>query len=314
VDGALVILPPPPMFKAEDVAEKVIPVIQESAKPVLMVVMGSTLMEKALEVCARSNIPVFRFPERAASALGALARRAEYLNHEPESIFPIVHPSKRTFRDSFEELLARFNIPIAPIRLAHDLYEAESIADELGYPVVMKIASPDILHKSDAGGVILDIQNPELLRSAYTQATRNAMESNPLARIDGIHLQRQIPHGQDVIVGAVRDPQFGPLMMFGSGGVEVEGLKDVSFALAPLTQSEALTMIGKTWAGRKLSGFRNIPAVDLESAIDVLVKLSHLILENPMIEEIEINPLRVLGKSAVALDIRGKLRAMTGKS
>ena len=118
--------------------------------------------------------------------------------------------------------------------------------------------------------------------------------------------QRQIPQGQEVIVGAVRDPLFGPLMMFGSGGVEVEGLKDVAFALAPLNQAEAQEMIRKTWAGRKLKGFRNIPPADEESVVDVLVKLSRLVMEHEDIEEIEINPLRVLSKGAVAVDVRIK--------
>jgi len=129
----------------------------------------------------------------------------------------------------------------------------------------------------------------------------------PDARIEGVHVQRQIPQGQEVIVGAVRDPLFGPLMMFGSGGVEVEGLKDVAFALAPLNQAEAQEMIRKTWAGRKLKGFRNIPPADEESVVDVLVKLSRLVMEHEDIEEIEINPLRVLGKGAVAVDVRIKM-------
>jgi acetyltransferase len=130
--------------------------------------------------------------------------------------------------------------------------------------------------------------------------------AKPDARIDGVHIQGQIPNGQEVIVGMVRDPQFGPLMMFGSGGVEVEGLKDVAFALAPLTQAEAEKMIRKTWAGRKLKGFRDIPPADQESAVDVLIKLSWLAIENENIEEIEINPLRVLSKGAVAVDVRMK--------
>jgi acetyltransferase len=130
--------------------------------------------------------------------------------------------------------------------------------------------------------------------------------SKPDAKIEGVHIQRQIPDGQEVIVGMVRDPQFGAMMMFGSGGVEVEGLKDVAFALAPLDQAEAEKMIRKTWAGRKLKGFRNIPPADKESVIDVLVKLSRLALENESIEEIEINPLRVLSKGSVAVDVRIK--------
>jgi acyl-CoA synthetase (NDP forming) len=175
----------------------------------------------------------------------------------------------------------------------------------------MKIASPDILHKSDVGGVILDIQNSESLLIAYTQILEAVKVAKPEARIDGVHIQRQIPSGQEVIVGAVRDPQFGPLMMFGSGGVEVEGVKDVAFALAPLTQAEALKMIRKTWAGRKLAGFRNIPPADEESVLDVLVKLSHLVMEIDSIEEIEINPLRVLNKGAVAVDVRVKFAQET---
>ena len=131
----------------------------------------------------------------------------------------------------------------------------------------------------------------------------------PPPQIDGVHLQRQIPDGQEVIIGMVRDPLFGALMMFGSGGIEVEGLKDVAFALAPLNQAEAREMIRRTWAGRKLKGFRSIPPVDEESVIDALVKLSQLALEHETIDEIEINPLRVLSKSAVAVDVRVKLRA-----
>ena len=121
-------------------------------------------------------------------------------------------------------------------------------------------------------------------------------------------MQRQIPEGQEVIIGAVRDPLFGALMMFGSGGIEVEGLKDVAFALAPLNQAEAREMIRKTWAGRKLKGFRSISPVDEESVVDVLIKLSLLSYEHPEVEEIEINPLRVLRKGAVAVDVRMKIK------
>jgi len=207
-----------------------------------------------------------------------------------------------------DELLGKYKIPTAPIKLAHNETEAVTIADELGYPVVMKIASPDILHKSDIGGVVLNIQNDESLLRAYTRVMERAKSAKPDAKIEGVHLQRQIPDGQEVIIGMVNDPQFGALMMFGSGGVEVEGLKDVAFALAPLNQAEAGKMIRKTWAGRKLKGFRHIPPADEESVVDVLVKLSRLALENENIEEIEINPLRVLSKGAVAVDVRMKTK------
>ena len=122
-------------------------------------------------------------------------------------------------------------------------------------------------------------------------------------------MQRQVPEGQEVILGAVQDPQFGPLIMFGSGGVEVEGLKDVAFALGPLTQAEAKSLVDKTWAGRKLDGYRNLPPADKSAVVEALVKLSHLANEHPEMAEIEINPLRVLEKGAIAIDIRVKLSA-----
>lgn len=307
VDGALVILPPPPMFKAEAVAEKLVDVIKQFYKPVVVALLGSTLVADARAEFEGSKVPCYLFPERAASALGALVKRADYLDSGLPSIDRTVHQPRSTVITSLDELLATYSIPATPVKLARNLHEAESIADELGYPVAMKIASPDILHKSDIGGVVLDIQNPYSLGIAYTQIMEAVRRAQAQARIEGVHIQRQIPNGQEVIVGAVRDPQFGPLMMFGSGGVEVEGLKDVSFALAPLTQAEASMMIRKTWAGRKLRGFRNILPADEPAVVDVLVKLSHLVWENESIEEIEINPLRVFPKGTTAIDVRMKV-------
>jgi acetyltransferase len=307
VDGALVILPPPPMFKAGDVAEKLVEIIKRFDKPVVIALLGSTLVAEARSTFERSHLPTFPFPERAASALRALVKRANFIDDGPLTLdHKIVQRPWSMVSNSLDELLAAYNIPTAPIKLAHDLREAESIANELGYPVVLKIASPDILHKSDVGGVALNILNDETLLDAYTKVMSSVKASRPEARIEGVHIQRKIPSGHEVIVGAVRNPQFGPLMMFGSGGVEVEGLKDVAFALAPLTQAEASKMIRKTWAGRKLQGFRNIPPADEGSVIDVLIQVSHLVLENDSIEEIEINPLRVLTKGAVAVDVRVK--------
>ncbi len=316
VDGALVILPPPPMFKAEDVAKKVVEILEsdsllstsgkplDSKKPVVVALMGSTLVKNAQPIFERSHIPTYPFPERAASALGALVKRAEFIDNRPWTIdherSSIIHGRW----SNSEELLVAYGIPTIPIKLACSAEEAVSIANELGYPVAMKIASPDILHKSDVGGVVLNIKDANSLQSAYAQMMEHIKAAKPEARIEGVHIQRQIPNGQEVIVGAVRDPQFGPLMMFGSGGVEVEGLKDVAFALAPLDQAEAEKLIRKTWAGRKLKGFRAIAPADEESVIAVLIKLSRLILENESIEEIEINPLRVLSKGAVAVDVR----------
>ncbi|MBI3162614.1 MAG: acetate--CoA ligase family protein [Chloroflexi bacterium] len=310
VDGAMVILPPPPMYKTEEVADSLIPLIRASNKPVVIALMGSTLVEEARKIFQRSNIPTYPFPERGASVLGALAKRAEFLldrgrrtKDRVES--PFVHrPSS-----SVEQIVASYGIPTIPIKLARNENEALIIANEIGFPIVMKIASPDILHKSDVGGVMLNIKDASSLKDSYAQMIERIKTAKPDAAIEGVYLQRQIPEGQEVIVGMVRDPLFGPLMMFGSGGIEVEGLKDVAFALAPLNQAEAGEMIRKTWAGRKLKGFRSIKPVDQESVIDVLVKLSHLAIENEHIEEIEINPLRVMSKGTVAVDVRVKFGA-----
>jgi acetyl coenzyme A synthetase (ADP forming)-like protein len=306
VDGIMVILPPPPMYKAEDVAEKLIQVSRQFDKPVLVALMGSTLIEKARSIFEQSKIPTYPFPERAASALGILARRAEFLATKRTESF------EKKFSTNFVadpiELLAGYGIQTAPVRLARDADECASIAKELGFPVVLKIASPDIMHKSDVGGVVLDIKSKAKAKSGYLQLVGHVGRFNPGGKIQGVHVQRQVPPGQEVIVGAVRDPQFGPLMMFGSGGVEVEGLKDVAFALAPLSRVEAADMLRKTWAGKKLKGFRNLPPADEESVMQVLIRLSRLVHEHAEIEEIEINPLRVLSQGAVALDVRVKTK------
>ncbi len=325
VDGVMVILPPPPMFTAEDVANAIISIIHNSDKPVVIALLGSDLIVNAFERFNTENIPTYPFPERAASAFFALVRRSEFLTTETPHVR--IKMLKETcgetrshgeykslcLRDSVvgisaDQLVTAYGIQTAPIKLAYNADEAVSIAQELSFPIVMKIASPDILHKSDIGGVILNITDTQSVCNAYAQLIDRVKSIKPDAKIEGVQIQRQVPHGQEVIVGMVRDPHFGPLMMFGSGGVEVEGLKDVAFALAPLNQTEVREMMRKTWAGRKLKGFRHLPAVDEESVIDVLIKLSQLAVENESIEEIEINPLRVLSRGAVAVDVRIKSR------
>jgi acetyltransferase len=323
VDAVMVILPPPPMFKAEEVAEKLIEVItaqgggSNPGKPVVIALLGSTNVAQAAQRFQRANVPTYPFPERAASALAVLARRAEFLTTDRQVTSGMTSGgdinTSRELRDFGVDsppisLLKAYGIESAPILLTHSEEEAIAIAKDFGFPIVLKIASPDILHKSDVGGVILNIQDEVSLKNAYAKMMKHIKELIPEVRIDGVNIQRQIQQGQEMIAGMVRDAQFGPLMMFGSGGVEVEGLKDVAFALAPLDQAEARKMIHKTWAGRKLSGFRHIPPADEDSVIDVLIKLSRLAMENDHVEEIEINPLRVLNKSAVAVDLRMKLR------
>jgi acetyltransferase len=308
VDSVMVILPPPPMYTPESVAEAIIPLIRSSGKPVVVALLGSELTAGAFELFNLARIPTFPFPERAASALGILSRRSEYLKKvDTLSI-------KKDFQslpiqpgtDSTEELLKAYGIPAAPSKLARDAQEAAAVAEEMGFPVVMKIASPDIPHKSNIGGVLLNVRSGAETLSGYAALIERASQAAPGAVIEGVSVQRQITGGQEVIVGAVRDAQFGPLVMFGSGGVEAEGLKDVAFALAPLSAPEAEQMMAGTWAGRKLDGFRNIPAVDRSAVQDILIRVSWLAHEHPEIAEFEINPLLALPEGTVAVDVRVK--------
>ncbi|MBI1856021.1 MAG: acetate--CoA ligase family protein, partial [Chloroflexi bacterium] len=302
VDSVMVILPPPPMFATESVADAIIPIIQSSDKPVVVALLGSELTATAFERFNLARVATYTFPERAASALGILSKRAEYLTTKTQSREDFNTSRLRDFmvNSTPDELMAAYGIPTAPIKLARGETETATIATELGFPVVMKIASPDILHKSDIGGVLLNINSEQEARNGYALLIERAKSARPNAKIEGVHIQRQIESGQEVIVGVVRDATFGPLVMFGSGGVEAEELKDVAFALGPLSPLEAQEMMRKTWAGKKLKGFRNIPAADESAVQDILIKLSRLAFDHPEIQEIEINPVRALAQGAVA--------------
>ncbi len=306
VDGALVIVPPSPIGATEAIAQALCDVVRPSAKPTVIALMGAHLTAAARHVFEQADIPLYPFPERAASTLGALFRRTQIQARaaQPPAALPSLPPANAAL--PAEELVAAYGIAVAPVRLARSAEEAAALAAEVGFPVALKIASPDISHKSDVGGVILNLHTPQEVRDAYILATRNSQQARPHARITGCTIQRMLPPGQDVIAGMVRDPQFGALMMVGSGGVEVEGLRDVAFGLAPLTPAEAQAMLARTWAGRKLGGFRNIPPADRGAVIEALVRLSQLAEEHPDIAEIEINPLRVLTQGAVAVDVRLK--------
>ena len=180
------------------------------------------------------------------------------------------------------------------------------MASEVGLPVVLKVASPDINHKTDIGGVLLNLADENSVRVGFRAILEQAKSAQPKAQIEGVYVQEMISLGQEVIVGAVQDPQFGAVMMFGSGGTEVEGLNDLSFGLAPLTDLEIDNMLNKTWAGRKLFGYRNLLPADIKAVRDVLIRLAQLASDFPQISEIEINPLRVFpkGKGAAAVDVR----------
>jgi acetyltransferase len=276
-------------------------------------------------------VPEYRFPERAASALAILYQRTEYLARRlgKESRVPSPLPgidraraasalaiqAKQPAREAesflpaeaFFDLLAAYSIPVPAVALARTAEEAAALAAEIGFPVALKIASPDLAHKSEFGGVLLNLGETGAVQRGIQAMVARVTALRPEVRILGAHVQQFIPAGQEVIIGAVQDPQFGPLVMFGSGGMEVEAMQDVAFALAPLGREEAGDLIESTWAGRRLHGYRSLPPADREAVLDVVLRLAQLAADFPKLVEVEINPLRVLAHGVVAVDGRGKM-------
>jgi acetyltransferase len=297
---------------------------------VVVGLLGGNLIRPAADLFATAGVADYRFPEQAVSALGALARRAEIVAAgvpAPVSLAGIRRDAARQVLERAQQagggwlspedtaaVLGAYGIRTPRVEAAGTAAQAAELAGAMGFPVVLKVASPEITHKSDVGGVVLDLRTAEAVEAAFETVLRNARIANPDARLLGVHLQPMLAKGQEVIVGAVRDPQFGPLVMFGSGGVEVEGLKDVAFALAPLPRAEAEEMVERTWAGRKLGGFRNLPAADRDAVVDALLRVARLAADFPGIAEAEINPLRALpaGQGAVALDARIRVAGAAG--
>lgn len=341
VDSVMVVLPPPPMESAGGVARAIIPIIYSATKPVVVALMGERMIQEAVEYFRAARVPDYRFPERAAGALAVLTERAAFLRGRSKShsgsselhssLHEMVAPDRvlrilnRLTADGSQSpkagvalpaealagILHAYGIPTAPLELATSAEEAAAAAQRLGYPVALKIASDDVVHKSDVAGIRLNLTDAESVTQAYDDMMVSVRAALPAAVVKGAHVQRMIDSGQEVIIGTLQDPQFGPLVMFGSGGVEVEGLKDVAFALAPVSEAEASHMLERTWAGRRLAGFRNLPPADRHAVVGVIQRLAQLAADFPQLAELEINPLRVLSdtQGAYAVDVRGRLAA-----
>jgi acetate---CoA ligase (ADP-forming) len=317
VDAVLVVCVPPPIEDPTPVAEAIAVAAKDASKPVVVAVMGEATVGLALKVLRAFRLTDYRFPERAASALGALWRHAQWQARpivQPEIVADVDRAAAAQLLASTPaewiggtlatQLLHAYGIMSPREALVISGEEAVQWAEQAGYPVALKIASPDIPHKSDVGGVALDLNSASAVRAAFEQIMTKVRSVQPEARIDGVVVQQMVRQGQEVIVGAVRDEQFGPLIMFGAGGVEVEGQRDVAFGLAPLARVEAESMIDATFAGRRLRGFRGSAPADRAAVIDRVLRVAQFISDFPQVAEIEINPLRVLGDGAVAIDAR----------
>jgi acetyl-CoA synthetase (ADP-forming) len=227
----------------------------------------------------------------------------------PEKITKIVEEARSEGRKFLLEHEAKnickeYGIPITQLNIAHTAEEASEFSEQIGYPIVLKIVSPDVLHKFDVGGVILNVKNQKEVRKAYNQIVENIKKHKPDARIDGIIIQEMAPCGTEIIVGSIKDAQFGPTLMFGLGGTFVEVMKDVSFRIAPITEADAQEMISEIRAYPILQGYRGQQPCDISAIIRILLSTSKLVMDHQVIKELDLNPVIVYEKGAKTVDAR----------
>lgn len=227
-----------------------------------------------------------------------LTRTSEIINK--------AYKNKRKFllEPEAKTVCMEYDIPVTKFKVAKNEAEAVKFSEELGYPVVLKVVSPDVIHKSDVGGVIVDLKTTEDVKNAYKQILENVKKHKPKAKIVGVLIQEMAPSSTEVIVGAIKDPQFGPALMFGLGGIFVEVLKDVTFRVAPVTEDEAREMITEVKAYPLLKGYRNLPPADIETIVKIIQNTSRLVMEHQEIKELDLNPIMVYEKGAKTVDAR----------
>ncbi|MCC6958585.1 MAG: acetate--CoA ligase family protein [Dehalococcoidia bacterium] len=223
-----------------------------------------------------------------------------------ESVIAQARTEGRTLLNEVEakSLLKDAGVNVATTTLATSAAEAQAQADAAGYPVVLKVVSPDIAHKSDVGGVKLNLKDRDAVAAAYDEIVANSKKAVANARIAGVAVQHMAPQGTEVIVGMTTDPQFGPVLMFGLGGIMVEVLKDVSFRLVPLAEKDADQMIGEIKGRPVLEGVRGQPASDIKALKDTILKVSAFVEKHPEVRELDLNPVFAYPDGAMAVDAR----------
>lgn len=322
VDGIVVVLTPQAMTEIEDTARAIGELSQEIDKPILACFMGEAKVEPGIKILREYDVPNFSFPERAALAFQAMSQYRN-IKERKDPVYESFDVNNQAVKDVLErakkdgryaigdseawEILKAYDLSIPKSVLAKTPQEAIEIAAEIGYPVVLKIASPDILHKTDVGGVKVGLETPDQLLDAFDLMIYRTERFLPEAQIWGCQVQEMAPPGGlEVLIGMNRDPQFGPLVTFGLGGIYVEALKDVTFRVAPFTRLEAEAMLDEIRSKALLEGVRGKPPVDKEAIVDTLLRMGQLVQEFPEIAEFDINPLIVYPRDqgAIAIDMR----------
>ncbi len=326
VDAVLVLLTPQAMTQAADTAKVIVKASHEkSQKPVFASFLGATKVAEAVELLVNGGIPQYDSPESAVLAVRTMVDYVRWRNR-PKRVVKLFSVNRRKVEVIIEkhlrqevydigemeskEILEAYGFVTPKGALATTAEQAANIAQQLGFPVVMKIWSPDILHKSDVGGVKLGLKNAQEVIDAFDLMMYRIPKKMPSADILGVLVQEMCGSGKEVILGMSRDAHFGPLMMFGMGGTMVEVLKDVSFYLAPLTAEEAKQMLVNTKTYKILMGVRGEKGVDIDAIAEGLQRLSQLVTEFPQIQEMDINPYVVgrEGTAPIAVDARIKVK------
>ncbi|WP_048190209.1 acetate--CoA ligase family protein [Methanobacterium sp. SMA-27] len=320
VDGVIYLVTPQSVTDPEGTANVAIELATKSEKPVLCSFFGGTRFEGAERLLAEKRVPNYLYPKRAVKSMKRLydysiIKNQEYPKHlkfdvDKDAVRNIINHAKKkgvnTFGLESFDILKAYGIPTVGTAITTTVEETVKAAEEIGYPLVMKIVSPQISHKSDVGGIKLYLNNAEEIRTAYEDMMENIPKKEPEAQLEGVQLQQMLSGGKEVIIGMIQDPTFGPMLMFGLGGIYVEIVKDVKFAIAPVSEIEANNMITGIKTHKLLEGTRGDKASDIDSISDIILRISQLVTDFPEINEFEINPLMVFeeGKGALAVDMR----------
>lgn len=325
IDAIIVILTPQAMTKPAETA-RAIATRAKGVKPILVSFMGGEDVMPGRDELVAANLPDYPAPERAVAALKAMCDYAAWLKRPPRILtrFPvnrrrvdrILNRHKKTKQFQIgeadaKEILRAYEFSVPPGGMAPTVEAAIELAGKISYPVAMKIVSPDIIHKSDVGGVKLNVNSPQELRDAFDLMMLRIRQRAPDSRIDGVYVEKMCARGREVILGMTRDPQFGPMLMFGLGGIFVEVMKDVAFYIAPITEEEAMHMLEHTRSFSLLKGVRGEKGVDIKAIAISLQRISQLVTDFPQIREMDINPFIVgeVGSDSIAADARLTIEA-----
>ena len=325
VDSLIVMVCPTASADPDGIAQAILDGRKDSKKPIIVVNMGGPSFEDSNEVLRENGIPTYVFPETAVYALSAMTKFAQLEDKQYDDVVDkITDVDKNAVQAIFDKVKAdgrdtllgseayavaeAYGISAAPIKLSTSADEAAKLAEEMEFPVVLKIASDKILHKSDIGGVKVGISSPEEAKETYEEIIANAKKAHPDIVPDGVEVQKMMDSGEEVIVGMIRDKQFGPMIAFGMGGIYVNLIEDVSFKLAKgLSSDEIDEQIESTKVSQLLEGYRGEAPCDVEEVKEAIKRVARLTLDFPEISELDINPIFVYEKGSSALDIKIKL-------